>query len=275
MRAMVSSRSARTIGLTLAAGLLAFEAVLALSAGAIGIPGVLLVPLAKEVTAASVTGETVIAKFDEVPIAVKPVPQPKAVQPEASAPAGEPNLAGLADIPVDMPWKHDAKPADRKDAPRAFSPDAEGREVLPWDAVEPVPPPSQTGSITPAGPQPETPAPEPAPKITPVRLPASGDVEGWVKAKATEIKGEDRGRPLYHFEVWLDAPAEVKQRLVAVAYAFNTPAVMPQMQVSSEQKTGFRVSVGGLTCADKITITLKFNDGQSQQVAVDGCRLLG
>jgi hypothetical protein len=275
MRAMVSSRSARTIGLTLAAGLLAFEAVLALSAGAIGIPGVLLVPLAKEVTAASVTGETVIAKLDEVPVAVKPVPQPKAVQPEASAPAGEPNLAGLADIPVDMPWKHDAKPADRKDAPRAFSPDAEGREVLPWDAVEPVPPPSQTGSITPAGPQPETPAPEPAPKITPVRLPASGDVEGWVKAKATEIKGEDRGRPLYHFEVWLDAPAEVKQRLVAVAYAFNTPAVMPQMQVSSEQKTGFRVSVGGLTCADKITITLKFNDGQSQQVAVDGCRLLG
>jgi hypothetical protein len=275
MRAMVSSRSARTIGLTLAAGLLAFEAVLALSAGAIGIPGVLLVPLAKEVTAASVTGETVIAKLDEVPVAVKPVPQPKAIQPEASAPAGEPNLAGLADIPVDMPWKHDAKPADRKDAPRAFSPDAEGREVLPWDAVEPVPPPSQTGSITPAGPQPETPAPEPAPKITPVRLPASGDVEGWVKAKATEIKGEDRGRPLYHFEVWLDAPAEVKQRLVAVAYAFNTPAVMPQMQVSSEQKTGFRVSVGGLTCADKITITLKFNDGQSQQVAVDGCRLLG
>lgn len=275
MRAMVSSRSARTIGLTLAAGLLAFEAVLAVSAGAIGIPGVLLVPLAKEVIAASVTGETVIAKLDEVPVAVKPVPQPKAVQPEASAPAGEPNLAGLADIPVDMPWKHDAKPADRKDAPRAFSPDAEGREVLPWDAVEPVPPPSQTGSITPAGPQPETPAPEPAPKITPVRLPASGDVEGWVKAKATEIKGEDRGRPLYHFELWLDAPAEVKQRLVAVAYAFNTPAVMPQMQVSSEQKTGFRVSVGGLTCADKITITLKFNDGQSQQVAVDGCRLLG
>jgi hypothetical protein len=275
MRAMVSSRSARTIGLTLAAGLLAFEAVLALSAGAIGIPGVLLVPLAKEVTAASVTGETVIAKLDEVPVAVKRVPQPQAVQPEASAPAGEPNLAGLADIPVDMPWKHDAKPADREDAPRAFSPDAEGREVLPWDAVEPVPPPSQTGSITPAGPQPETPAPEPAPKITPVRLPASGDVEGWVKAKATEIKGEDRGRPLYHFELWLDAPAEVKQRLVAVAYAFNTPAVMPQMQVSSEQKTGFHVSVGGLACADKITITLKFNDGQSQQVAVDGCRLLG
>jgi hypothetical protein len=50
---------------------------------------------------------------------------------------------------------------------------------------------------------------------------------------------------------------------------------MPQSQISSEQKTGFRVSVGGLACADKITVTLKFKDGQSQQVAVDGCRLLG
>jgi hypothetical protein len=50
---------------------------------------------------------------------------------------------------------------------------------------------------------------------------------------------------------------------------------MPQMQVSSEQKTGFRIRVGALACADKVTVTLKFRDGQSQQVAVDGCRLLG
>ena len=65
----------------------------------------------------------------------------------------------------------------------------------------------------------------------------------------------------------------MKRRLVAVAYEFNTPAVMPQSQVSSEQKTGFRISAGGLACADKVTVTLKFKDGQSQQVAVDGCRL--
>ena len=50
---------------------------------------------------------------------------------------------------------------------------------------------------------------------------------------------------------------------------------MPQTQISSEKKTGFRVSVGGLACADKITVTLKFNDGQSQQVALDGCKLAG
>ena len=124
--------------------------------------------------------------------------------------------------------------------------------------------------------RPSPPAPE-APQATPALalLPASGDVEAWVKAKATEVKGEDRARPLYHFEFWLEPPEEVKRRLVAVAYEFNTPAVMPQSQMSSEQKTGFRVSAGGLACADKVTVTLKFKDGQSQQVAVDGCQLLG
>jgi hypothetical protein len=61
---------------------------------------------------------------------------------------------------------------------------------------------------------------------------------------------------------------------VAVVYDFNTPAVMPQTQVSSEQKSGFRVSAGGLTCADKVTITLKFDDGRTEQVLVDGCKLL-
>ncbi len=70
----------------------------------------------------------------------------------------------------------------------------------------------------------------------PVALPKPSAVEGWVKAKATEIKGEERGRSLYHFEFWLEAPDDVKRRLVAVAYEFNTPAVMPQSQVSSEAK---------------------------------------
>ena len=107
-----------------------------------------------------------------------------------------------------------------------------------------------------------------------MQLPAIVAIEAWVKARATEIKGKGRGRALYHFEFWLDAPEDIKRRLVAVAYEFNTPAVMPQSQVSSEEKTGFRISAGGLTCADKVTITLQFNNGQSQRVAVDGCRLV-
>jgi hypothetical protein len=66
----------------------------------------------------------------------------------------------------------------------------------------------------------------------------------------------------------------MKRRLAAVAYEFNTPAVMPQAQSSSEQTTGFRISAGGLTCADKVTVTLRFRDGRTQQVAVDGCKLV-
>jgi hypothetical protein len=108
----------------------------------------------------------------------------------------------------------------------------------------------------------------------PLELPASREVESWVKAAATEIKGEDRARPLYHFEFWLEPPDQLRRRVVAVVYEFNTPAVMPQTQVSSEQKSGFRVSAGGLACADKVTITLKFDDGRTEQVAVDGCKLL-
>jgi len=58
-----SHRAARTISLALVAGLVAFEVVLAVTAGAIGIPGVLVVPL-HEITGggAASGGESVIAK---------------------------------------------------------------------------------------------------------------------------------------------------------------------------------------------------------------------
>jgi hypothetical protein len=267
----------------LVAGLLAFEAVLALHAGAIGVPGFFLLRFTEEEPAAQskLGGETVIAKLDEIPQTRPRATKPIAASPDTPAPGGEPSLAGLAEIPLGPLLKQEAKSNAQSDEQnkgqtRPLGPDVKGREELPWDAVEPVPPPSETSSTASAASPAETPAPEPLPaKVTPVQLPASGAVESWVKARATEIKGEDRAHPLYDFEYWLDAPTDVKQRLVAVAYDFNTPAIMPQMQVSIEQKTGFRVRVGGLTCADKITVTLKFNDGQYQQVAVDGCRLLG
>ena len=58
-----SHRAARTIGLALVAGLVAFEVVLAVTAGAIGIPGVLIVPL-HEINGGDTAsgGESVIAK---------------------------------------------------------------------------------------------------------------------------------------------------------------------------------------------------------------------
>jgi hypothetical protein len=256
--------------------LVAFEAVLALAAGAVGIPGLWLVRFAEESVAAqsAAGGETVMAKLsqtesvkDAAPVAAAPAPE----QAEPPKPAGEQPLHGLETIPQNMDW--DEEKAEEPEPPKAFGENAQQPEELPWDAVEPVKfssldSPKASASATPAA----APAQPALPPVKPLR---NGDVEAWLKAKATQFKGEDRGRPLFHFELWLEPPAEVKQRLVAVAYDFSTPAVQPQSQISREQKTGFRVSAGGLACADKITLTLKFDDGRSQQVAVDGCALLG
>ena len=276
MRAMGSHRRARTISLALVAGLAAFEAVLLLSAGAVGIPGVVLVrvahdgdaPPAENAAKAHDGGESVVAK-PHVPGAV---PEPPA---ETQAlPAGEPHLDGLADIPL-RDW---IAAKSKGPEPQTLAEAAKSGEALPWDAIEPVPFDSAAPKLASAGTTTSLPNPvrsdrETFPALA--ELPANGAVESWVKAKVTEMKGEQRARPLYHFEFWLDAPDEVKRRLVAVAYQFNTPAVRPQSQISSERASGFKVSAGGLTCADKITVTLKFNDGRSQQVAVDGCKLLG
>jgi hypothetical protein len=34
------------------------------------------------------------------------------------------------------------------------------------------------------------------------------------------------------------------------------------------------VSAGGLVCADRVMVTLRFRDGRSQRVEVDGCKLV-
>jgi len=276
----VGNHRARTTGFALIAGLVAFEAVLAFGAGAVGVPGVFLLPLAGEGGGAHVTkiaedtpgGESVVVKLAPLPASSE---QPRADSPAALA--GEPRLNGLMDIPLEDLVRDKPKAAEGK----AFGSDAKPQSDLPWDAVEPVPfSPEGAGHATadataalPKRAQPDVP-PTPLPPVAFAELPSDAAVAGWVKAKAMEIKGEDRARPLYHFEFWLEAPDDVKQRLVAVAYEFNTPAVKPQSQISSEKTTGFRVNAGGLTCADKVKITLKFDDGRTQQVDVDGCKLL-
>jgi hypothetical protein len=66
----------------------------------------------------------------------------------------------------------------------------------------------------------------------------------------------------------------VKARLVGVSYDFNSPAIRPQSQSSSDRGSGFRISAGGLACADEIVVTLRFDDGRVETAAVDGCKLL-
>ena len=123
MRAGGNQRGARTISLALVAGLIAFETILALSAGAVGIPGLFLIRLANggdaeapRPAAASEGGESVIAKLEA---ANAPSHQTKvAAQPLSPvAPAGPPRLDGLADIPL-TPWDRDETKPDR---PKAFA----------------------------------------------------------------------------------------------------------------------------------------------------------
>jgi hypothetical protein len=267
---------ARTIGFALVAGFVAFEAALAFGTGAVGIPGIILLRLAGEGGGAHLTEIAENAQGGESVVA-KPGAPANAPERQEAPQTGEPRLDGLIDIPL-QEWVRDKPKAPEG---KAFGAEAEAHGDLPWDAIEPVPfspvgPGHATADATAALPrqaQPDVP-PTPLPPVAFAELPPAAAVESWVKAKAMEIKGEDRGRPLFHFEFWLDAPDDVKQRLAAVAYEFNTPAVMPQSQISTEKTTGFRVNAGGLTCADSVTIKLKFNDGRTQQVAVDGCKLL-
>lgn len=276
MRPVGYRLSARTVSLALVAGFIALEVFLALRTGAAGIPGVFLIRFADESGTAGSDrdaerqdgGESVVAKLPDA--ARTPKPAPEEATGSVSPGAGMPRLEGLSEIPL-KPWvsdEADSKPARSKIAAARL----QAGEELPWDAVEPVPFDSST-PVPSETPQATSESKRPAPQLA--ALPADSEVAGWVKAKATEVKGQDRARPFYHFEFWIEPPQDVTRQLAAVAYEFNTPAVVPQSQVSVEDKTGFRISAGGLICADRVKVTLRFRDGRSQRVEVDSCKLLG
>lgn len=267
-------------------------AVLAISAAVLALGAVAIVASRDGATperlasaAAEPGGETVIAKYAEaktntaslfseptpvnrlLSMALAPVPT-IAPQPEE-----EPNLAGLSEIPKELIWNRPPEEEEEKKGQRSsFAAFSKARENLPWDAVEPVPFSPLAGVAEPAK---TTNAPSASGVVTTEPVAVAGrEVANWLKAKVTEIKGADRSRPLYHFELWLEPPAAVKGRLVGVSYAFSTPAIRPQQQASSDRGTGFRISAGGLACADEIVLTLRFDDGRVETVSVDGCKLL-
>jgi len=275
-------RGARVIGSALLAGLIAGGTLLAIGAHVLSPSGI--DPAESAAAQAAPGGETIVAKLAQAEtasasglVAVQPThagrllamalaPMPSVAPPRKI----EPNLEGLSEIPRELIWN---RPPDEEDEakPKAFAAFSKAREELPWDATEPVPFSPLAPSSAPA----KAAGAKPVAAIhQPLSLPAGGQVETWMRAKATEIKGADRTRPLFHFEFWLEPPAEMRRRLVGVAYDFSTPAIRPQSQASSDQASGFRISAGGLACADEITVTLTFDDGRAQKVAVDGCKLL-
>ena len=223
MRFVGNHRGARTISLALVAGFVAFEAALAIGAGAIGIPGLYIVrfvdesaaPQAAQSTDASEGGESVFAKLHPLVASSKRTAKP------APAPTGEPRLDGLSDIPM-QEWV--AAKAEAPE-PESLAEAAKSGEALPWDAVEPVPFDSGGPKLAHAGATASLPhraMPDTAPPVL-AALPADSAVEGWVKAKATEVKAEYRARPALPFRVLArcagrrEAPA--RRRRLRLQYA--------------------------------------------------------
>ena len=135
---MGNHRGARTISLALVAGFVAFEAALAIGAGAIGIPGLYLVRFADESDGAAGGANNRCARRrrERLRQAVTRWRQaPSETAKAAPPPAGEPRLDGLSDIPM-QEWV--AAKAEAPE-PESLAEAAKSGEALPWDAVEPVP----------------------------------------------------------------------------------------------------------------------------------------
>lgn len=133
----------------------------------------------------------------------------------------------------------------------------------------------------PAKPEPapveQTPPKEAAkPAALPSDLPSASELEGWVKSAAQEFVGgvDSQGNILYRFDVWLDAPADKKERIASVDYMYDAPSATPAAQASSDRASGFRVKFGGLTCAQQVSMTVTFNNGDKREARVNGCQIL-
>lgn len=107
-------------------------------------------------------------------------------------------------------------------------------------------------------------------------LPSRSELRSWVKSNAREFVGgvDADGMPLYRFDLWLDAPEDLRSQMRTVSYAYLAPSAQPPEQSSSDAKSGFRVKFGAASCAEKATVTLTLVDGRERTVTVDGCRIL-
>ena len=265
-------RGARTISLALVAGLVAFEAALVFGASAVGIPGIFLVHFTS--AEAETGGESVIAKSRKVeamPKSARPAVKPSLLAPAVTDLPVLTDIAALTSLPDDTKTQSPAEPGPDRPAPvpaqvasvSGLSPSYIARpgerEELPWHLTEPMPYPPVSASRKLAS--------AATVGLAPEQLPKSGTVQAWVKAKASARADG--------FELWVEPPAALKQRLIAVAYDSGAKSAEPRVQESRESSSGFRVRFAGSACADQITLTLKFDDGQTRKVAIDGCKLSG
>jgi len=151
------------------------------------------------------------------------------------------------------------QPQQRDAAPRAY-PDAPGNLISPTPQASAEKPAEQTTKTA----------------TIPSSLPSTDEIKGWVKSQAREFVGgvDDAGNILYRFDVWLEPPADQKQRIAAVDYAFDAPSATPATRASADRESGFRVHFGGLSCARSLAVTVTFDNGETREAEVNGCRAL-
>lgn len=203
-----------------------------------------------------------------VPAMLQAASEPQAELQTAEPQTKEPNLAGLAEIPEELMVDQPQPKKDKNRRTASFAAFSAAREKLPWGAVEPV-------AFAPMGPgQQQNPPGAVSSAASPAPLQVSGAQIGkWMKGKATKIKGAERTKPLYHFVIWVEPPEALQGRVSGVSYDFSSPAVQPQSQASSDRTSGFKINAAGLACSDKITVTLRFDDGRVEKTNIDGCEL--
>lgn len=208
----------------------------------------------------------------------QPDPKPQAVSPQqaALAPVTIPPANSEADAQPAAPPSPQAQPViSQQPAPPAApvsQPEPKSKNaatpVLPWQQKTTV---AGSASETRLASLP----PETEARIQ-ASLPSRSELRSWVKSNAREFVGgvDADGMPLYRFDVWLEAPSDLRAQVQRVSYAYLAPSAQPAEQSSSDAKSGFRVKFGAASCAEKATVTLTLIDGRERSATVDGCRIL-
>ena len=144
---------------------------------------------------------------------------------------------------------------------------------LPWKAVEPVRFGGDEKANTVDVPNQARTGGE-GEDVAALSVPSTANLRTWVKANVKTFKGSERRRSLIHFELWLDPPKDIRDRMSSVKYDLRSDVVQPRKQESKNANAGFRAGFGGFGCAREILITVHFDDGRSQTFEVDGCALM-
>lgn len=179
-------------------------------------------------------------------------------EPQANPAGASPPLPVPAPVPVPSPEQSEAS------APPGL--------VLPWQGDTATKSASEQPRVANLPPEPEPGSGSGERGV----LPSRSDLRGWLRSEAREFVGgvDADGLPLYRFDVWLDAPEDIKSQMRMVSYEYLAPSAQPPVQSSNDPKNGFRVKFGAAACAEKATVSLVMKDGREQKVTVDGCRIL-